>query len=134
MARVALERRRSAPAAPPGGLAVDEAVFADLVADLGAEHIGEVCRLFLASAASGIDDVRRASAAGDPEAIADAAHRLKAASGFLGATRLAVLCAAIEARPAAGAPSEALTAELGRISVDLDLLVGRLARPGQPAS
>ncbi|HWI03924.1 MAG TPA: Hpt domain-containing protein, partial [Acidimicrobiales bacterium] len=62
-------------------------------------------------------------------AAAEAAHRLKSASGFLGAVGLAGLCAAVEAGDAAGDPGEALTAELRRTSDSLDLLVERIARP-----
>lgn len=132
--RVALERAGSASGARPGDCAVDEAIFADLVADLGAEHIGEVCRLFLANAAAGVEDVRRALDAGDKGGAAVAAHRLKSASGFLGATRLAHLCAAVEAGSSAGDAGGVLTAELRRIAVDLDRLVGRAAPPGHPAA
>jgi HPt (histidine-containing phosphotransfer) domain-containing protein len=123
MARVAPERAGSAPA-------VDEAVFSRLVVDLGAQHIGEVCRLYLENAASGIDAVRRALDAGDADGAAQAAHRLKSASGFLGATRLADLCAAVEGGSPPGNPGDALVAELRRASQDLDLLVGRVAGAG----
>ena len=120
---MALERARSATA-------VDEAVFAQLVADLGAEHIEEVCQVFLENAAVGVDAVRRALDSDDTEGAAVAAHRLKSASGFLGATRLAGLCAAIEA----GAPTrnlgDALVAELRQTSDDFAVLVGRLAGAG----
>lgn len=123
MTRVALERARSAPA-------VDEAVFSQLVADLGTQHIEAVCRLFLDNAASGIDAVRRALDAGDAAAAAEAAHQLKSASGFLGATRLADLCAAVEAGATARNPGRALTAELRRTSDDLLGLVARVAGAG----
>jgi HPt (histidine-containing phosphotransfer) domain-containing protein len=118
MTRVAPERAGSAPA-------VDEAAFSQLVADLGAEHIGEVCRLYLEHAASEIDAVTRALDSGDGERAAEAAHRLKSASGFLGAARLADLCAAVEAGSPAGNPAEALVAELRRTAVDLGVLVDR---------
>ena len=120
---MAPERARSAPA-------VDEAVFSELVADLGAEHIDGVCRVFLANAASGVAAVRQAVEAHDAKAAALAAHRLKSASGFIGATRLAALCAAVESGEAAGNPSEALAVELRRASGDLHVLVGRVAGAG----
>jgi HPt (histidine-containing phosphotransfer) domain-containing protein len=123
MTCVALERARSAPA-------VDEAVFLQLVADLGAQHIAEVCRVFLENAASGIDAVSRALDAGDARRAADAAHRLKSASGFLGATRLAGLCAAVEAGSDPRDPADALAAELRRTTDDLDVLVERVAGAG----
>jgi HPt (histidine-containing phosphotransfer) domain-containing protein len=123
MTAVALERAGSAPA-------VDEAVFSQLVADLGAQHIAEVCRLYLENAAAGVDAVRRALDSGDVEGAADAAHRLKSASGFLGATRLADLCAAVEAGWPPPNPGDELVAELRRAAADLDVLVGRVAGAG----
>jgi len=123
MTRVALEHAGSAPA-------VDEAVFSKLAADLGAQHIGEVCRLYLENAASGIDAVRRALDSGDADGAAEAAHRLKSASGFLGARRLADLCAAVEGGSPPENPGDALVAELRRTSEDLEMLVGRVAGAG----
>ena len=123
MTRVAIGRARSVPA-------IDEAVFAQLVADLGAQHIEEVCRLFLENAAAGIDAVRQALDAEDATGAADAAHRLKSASGFLGATRMADLCAAVEAGSPVGNAGDALAAELRRTSEDLVVLVGRVAAAG----
>lgn len=125
MTRVDPERPRSAPA-------VNGAVFSQLVADLGAEHIAEVCRVFLENAASEVDGVRQALDADDAKGAAEAAHRLKSASGFLGATRLAQLCAAVEAGSPAADPGEALAAELQRTSDDLQALVGRMAGAGTP--
>lgn len=112
--------------------AVDETVFSQLVADLGPEHIGEVCQVFLQNATAGVQAVRTALDADDTAAAADAAHRLKSASGFLGAVRLASLCAALEDGYAAGDPVETLTEELRRTSADLGILVARVAPPGNP--
>lgn len=127
MTRVALD------GAGPGS-AVDEAVFEQLVADLGPEHIGEVCQVFLRNAQANVRAVRNALDAGDAPAAAEAAHRLKSASGFVGAVRLATLCAAVEAGSPAGDPVEALAEELRRASVDLGLLVARVAPAGTPLS
>lgn len=113
---------------------MDEAVFSQLIADLGAEKIDEVRRLFVENAELAVDAVRRALECDDIEAAADAAHRLKSASGFVGARRLAELCAAVEAGSTAGDAGEAMDAELRRTSVDLDLLVGRLGPSGSPGS
>lgn len=101
------------------------------MADLGADHIEEVCRLFLENAALGVDAVCRALDADDAQSAAKAAHRLRSSSGFVGATRLADLCAAIEAGAPAGNPGDALAAELRRASDDLHVLVGRVAGAGQ---
>lgn len=120
-------RARPAPVRQAGGPAVDEAVFADLAADLGAAHIDEVSRLFLDNAKLQVEVVRTCLDAGDVTGAADAAHRLKSASGFLGATGLVSLCEAIEAGvPPAGA-GELLAAELVRTAGDLDLLVRRMS-------
>jgi HPt (histidine-containing phosphotransfer) domain-containing protein len=116
MTRVASERARSATA-------VDRAVFSRLVADLGAEHIEEVCEVFLENAAMCVDAVRRALDAGDGPGAAKAAHRLKSSSGFVGATRLVDLCTEVEL--GSGKPGDALAAELHRTSVELHMLAGR---------
>lgn len=126
MARVAPGRARPAPAAPADRPAVDEAVFADLAADLGAGHIGEVCRLFLENATVAVDRVRRALDAGDTAAAVDHAHRLKSSSGFVGATALVALCAAVEAGAAPAGAGELLVRELQRAAGHLDLLVDRM--------
>jgi HPt (histidine-containing phosphotransfer) domain-containing protein len=127
MARVAPGRAGPAPAAPTDGPAVDEAVFADLAADLGADHIGEVCRLFLDNATVAVDRVRQALDAGDTAGAVDNAHRLKSSSGFVGATTLAALCAAVEAGAAPAGAGELLAQELQRAAGLLDLLVERLS-------
>jgi HPt (histidine-containing phosphotransfer) domain-containing protein len=90
--------------------------------------------LFLGNAALGIDAIHRALDADDTVAAADAAHRLKSASGFLGASRLARLCSEIEAGAARAHVGEALTVELRRTAADLDVLVGRMARSGTPSA
>ena len=100
------------------------------MADLGAEHIAEVCQLFLENAAAGVEAVRRALDADDAAGAAQAAHRLKSASGFVGATGLADLCAAVEAGAPAPNPADALAAELRRASDDFGVLVGRVAGAG----
>lgn len=105
-------------------------MFDRLVTDLGAQHIGKVCRVFLENAAAGVDAVRQALGAGDAAGAADAAHRLKSSSGFLGATGLAELCADVEAGSPAPDTGDALAAELRRASEDLEVLVGRVAGAG----
>ena len=120
MTRVAPERARSAAA-------VDEAVFLRLAADLGTEHIEEVCLVFLENAALGVDAVRQALDAEDAKGAAEAAHKLRSGSGFMGATRLADLCAAVEGGSPAANSGEALVVELRRTSEALHLLLGRVA-------
>ncbi len=137
IAPVASERVRQAPD-PPSGPVIDDVVFDRLVADLGAEHIQGVCRVFLANAATGIDAVAVALAAGDVAEVAHATHRLKSSSGFLGARRLVALCADIEAR--AGADTlevtpgleDLLAGELELASAELVRRVGSAAAPDPP--
>lgn len=126
IARVAPGRARPAPVTQAGASAVDEAVLANLAADLGAAHIGEVSRLFLDNAKLEVEVVRTCLDSGDLVGAADAAHRLKSASGFLGATGLISLCAAVESgAPPAGAGG-LLAAELARTGAELDNLVKRM--------
>ena len=125
MTRVASERAGSATA-------VDQAVFSRLVADLGAEHIEEVCRLFLENAALCVNAVRRALDADDAQGAAKAAHRLKSSSGFVGATRLVDLCTEVES--GSSDRGDALVAELHRTSAELNVLVGRVAGAGDGSS
>ncbi len=118
------------PSDPPSGPVIDDAVFGRLVADLGVEHIEGVCRMFLANAATGIDVVGAALAAGDAAEVADATHRLKSSSGFLGARRLLALCADIEARARADrldgtdGVEDVLAGELALASAELVRRVG----------
>lgn len=107
-------------------------MFSRLVTDLGAEHIDEVCRLFLENAALCVDAVRRALDAGDAQAAVKAAHRLKSSSGFLGATGLVDLCTEVES--GSGDGGDALAAELHRTSAELNVLVGRVAGAGDGPS
>jgi len=75
---------------------VDRAVVGQLVTDLGAGPVVDVCDVFLADGRAGLDAIRSACASGDAGTAAGTAHRLKSASGFLGAPRVAALCAEIE--------------------------------------
>ena len=107
---------------------VDGAVLTQLAVDLGPDQAAEICRLFLQSATREVQTVGAALDAGDTAGAARSAHRLKSASGFVGATGLATLCAEVEA----GAPTPALRPllvdELQQTAVELDLTVRRLAR------
>jgi HPt (histidine-containing phosphotransfer) domain-containing protein len=104
-------------------------VLRRLAADLGPGHIGEVLRIFLANATAAVDLVRRSLDAGDTEAAAEVAHRLKSACAFVGASALAALCEAVETGPAPAGAGEALHRELRRARAELDLLVGHIALP-----
>ncbi len=106
---------------------VDGSVLTQLAVDLGADHAAEICRLFLESATREVQTVGTALDVGDTAGAARSAHRLKSASGFVGATGLATLCAEVEA----GAPTPALrhllVDELEQTAVELDLTVRRFA-------
>ena len=75
---------------------VDETVLARLVADLGPEHVVEVCNLFVDDGRERVRSIRSACEAGDADAVARSAHRLKSASGFVGACRVTAMCREIE--------------------------------------
>jgi HPt (histidine-containing phosphotransfer) domain-containing protein len=106
---------------------VDEAVLAQLAVDLGSAHAEEICRLFLENATREVQAVSRALAAGDREVAARSAHRLKSASGVVGATGLASLCAEVEAGPPTRSLGSLLAGELEQTAAELNLSVGRLA-------
>ena len=107
---------------------VDGVVLAQLAVDLGSDHAAEICRLFLESATREVQTVGAALDAGDNAAAARSAHRLKSASGFVGATGLATLCAEVEGGAPTPALGHLLVDELQQTAVELDLTVRRLAR------
>ena len=120
---------------PPPRL--DETVVAGLVADLGAEQAGEVCDVFVEDGHQVVVALRAACEAGDAGAAARSAHRLKSASGFVGARRVSALCGEIErlgrqdrldeARPRVQLVAE----ELERVTEELRAAV---PGPGRPAT
>ena len=79
-----------------GPTPVDVTALTRLADDLGPAHLAEVCDLFLVEADELVGAVRAACGTGDADAAARAAHRLKSASGFLGASGLSSLCAEVE--------------------------------------
>ena len=118
----------------PGPPPVDVTALARLGDDLGPAHLAEVCDLFRAEAAELVGAVRAACGSGDADSAARAAHRLKSASGFVGAGGLSSLCAEVEDlarhdRLGEVAPRLALMAdELERVSEELAVFV-RHRRP-----
>jgi HPt (histidine-containing phosphotransfer) domain-containing protein len=80
----------------PDGAAVDEAVLRQLIDELGADAVVEISTVFAADAGRQSQAVLAALAAGDADTAARAGHRLKSASGFVGATTLSRLCAEID--------------------------------------
>ncbi len=112
-----------------GGSHVDVSVLGGLVDDLGREHVAEVCALFLADARELVAALGTAVESGDADEAARVSHRLKSASGFLGAAGISRLCAEVERlaredRLAEGRPRvDLLGAELDRVSAELAALV-----------
>ena len=103
-------------------------MLAQLVENLGAGPTHEICRLFLENATRDVHAVGEALEAGDGERAARSAHRLKSASGFLGATGLVALCAEVEAGAASQSIGHRLAGELEQTATALTLSVGRLTR------
>ena len=89
-----------------------------LLGDLGPDSVDQVCAVFLVDGRERVDAMRAACAAGDADAAARSAHRLKSASGFLGASRLSALCGEVERL--------ARDDRLGDVRARLDLVSGEL--------
>jgi PAS domain S-box-containing protein len=117
-----------AAAAPPAPPAVDAAALEELRrlgGESGVDMSGEVIALYLRDAPSLLGSMRAALDAGDTPALQRAAHGLKSSSGYLGARRLAQICADIEWRTGQEALSgctealEAATEECARVLSEL---------------
>jgi signal transduction histidine kinase/DNA-binding response OmpR family regulator/HPt (histidine-containing phosphotransfer) domain-containing protein len=94
----------------------DAAVLERLAQALGASAPGHLRRLvavFLADAPKLIESVAGGLAAGDHDRVMRAAHSLKSTAASLGARRLSVLAAQVEASARAGALDEAAAAAAG---------------------
>jgi len=90
-----------AAAAPPATPAVDAAALEELRrlgGESGVDMSGEIIALYLRDAPSLLGAMRAALDAGDASALQRSAHGLKSSSGYLGARRLAQICADIEWR------------------------------------
>ncbi|MGH9279712.1 MAG: Hpt domain-containing protein, partial [Acidimicrobiales bacterium] len=117
---------------------MNEATLASLVADLGAGDVARVWATFAREAREGARAIVDALDAGDTDAAARAAHRLKSAGVFLGATRLARLCAEIDALARADrladarSRAECLPAQVEQATERIGPLVGDVARPAWP--
>jgi HPt (histidine-containing phosphotransfer) domain-containing protein len=79
-----------------GGPSVNATVVARLVEALGPEEVAQVCAVFLVDARELVTAIQGAYESGDADSTAKHAHRLKSASGFLGAEGLSGLCVDIE--------------------------------------
>jgi HPt (histidine-containing phosphotransfer) domain-containing protein len=84
--------------------------------------------VFLENATREVHAVGEALDAGDAERAAKSAHRLKSASGFVGAVSLAAICAQLESGDATQCTGDLLAGELERTAAALDVSVRRLVR------
>lgn len=91
--------------------------------------VAEVVELFRSHAPSQIEALERAAAAGDLTEAAHVAHGLKGSSGHVGAIRLSMLCARLEADALSGALPET-RALVSAISEELDRVLVALTEPG----
>lgn len=142
MASVASERPLSVAPTEPAGPVVDRAVLAQLVEDLGAEPVLDVCLHFLGDAREGISEIGAALERDDADTAAATAHRLKSAAGFVGAMALAARCASLERMvrsdgdgPEVRSLSASLVEEYERTSPVMAGILGELApRPRSAAA
>jgi HPt (histidine-containing phosphotransfer) domain-containing protein len=81
--------------------------IAALEAELGAEAVLELIRLYTADARQLVDAMCTGAADGDADGLRRAAHTLKSTSATLGATTLAAHCKAVEDLARAGEPGQA---------------------------
>jgi HPt (histidine-containing phosphotransfer) domain-containing protein len=87
----------------------------------GGGLVAELVDLFFEDVPPRLDSIRRAMAAGDPDALVRTAHSLKGSAATLGAERMAELCRQIEVSGRAGEVPEAqgllepLEEEFGRV-------------------
>ena len=98
---------------PPGSVGfaprqLDRGVLERLLEDVGSDYAQPVIDAFASELASQTDALKAAAAASNPDAIADAAHRLKSTAASFGARRLADVCVAIEQSARAGQATAAL--------------------------
>jgi HPt (histidine-containing phosphotransfer) domain-containing protein len=134
MARVASGRGCPVAGSEPDAPVIDEAALGQLLADLEADDVEEICALFVRDARDGVRAIRSALESGDADSAARPAHRLKSASGFVGANALSALCAEIEhlARTdrldKAWSRIDLLSEEIERTSGQMALVIGRLAQ------
>lgn len=93
------------------------------------EALGRIVAMYTGKLPSEIDDLRSALDSGDLEGLQSAAHRLKSSSGQLGAGRLAVMLAGLEAVARDG-DAEAAARILGEVTAEADLVRSELASVG----
>jgi CheY-like chemotaxis protein len=83
-------------ASADGALLIDRAIFDEFVAAVGRDAAAEVLNMFLESAATRLQTLRRLSCHGDREDIKTEAHSLKSEAATLGLLRLSRLARTLE--------------------------------------
>ncbi|HEY4158086.1 MAG TPA: Hpt domain-containing protein, partial [Polyangiaceae bacterium] len=100
---------------PVGALRDDDGAL-----DPNVRRSQSVLRVFLRHVPAQIDAIVEAVAAGDPEALRLAAHKLKGGCLSVGVPRMAALCAELEENPAQPAPlAEELVREFAKVQTRL---------------
>ena len=87
---------------------LDRGVVERLLDDVGTDYAQPVIDAFASELASQTDALKAAADTSNPDAMADAAHRLKSTAASFGARRLADVCVAIEQSARAGQTTAAL--------------------------
>jgi HPt (histidine-containing phosphotransfer) domain-containing protein len=93
-------------------------VLAELVGS-NPQVMQEVLQAFRANTANSALDIAQAHAAGEVQAVADIAHKLKSAARAIGAARLGQLCADMETAATSSPRSAALGALMAAFDSEL---------------
>ncbi|HEV8049742.1 MAG TPA: Hpt domain-containing protein, partial [Thermoplasmata archaeon] len=113
-AAIEMSHRRVGPPGP-GSPALDPVAWAQLeeLAGTNDRFLPELAEAFLDHAPELLRELQRTSSAGDPVALARAAHALKSTSSQVGALHLAELCRLVEEAPRGSNSSAAGVSEVG---------------------
>ena len=128
--RLADRTGAAAPARPPTPPA-DLSVLAELVGD-DPQVVQEVLQAFCANTARSALDIAAAHAAGEVQAVADIAHKLKSAARAIGAAQLGQICADIEAAANSSPRSASLVSLMALFDAELHGVLQFLASPRDP--
>lgn len=102
---------------------LDHSVIEDLKAicrETGDDVSGELLQIFLAALPDRITEIRRFVSLGDSVGLLRAAHRLKGSSATLGASRMALICAELEATVKAKCPVSEAEAKILALEVEAE--------------
>lgn len=102
------DQKAPTPSAGPAAGHLDPGVLERLLEDVGSDYAQPVIEAFASELASQAEVLKAAATASNPDAMADAAHRLKSTAASFGARRLADVCVAIERSARTGQTAAAL--------------------------